>query len=263
MNRSILNELFLSFKKKNIYLFCILTFLILMKVYNLNISQKLENIDSSYLDSIIKIYGGIEKNALLPNLIYWISLITLLLILTRSTNEILYGFDIMILSRSNSKIKWWLSKVISSILITITYSLFIVITSYILSYVILKNNNLSKLIYYPNLGSPLKLLILSICILTTGCICIITLFQFINLIFDNNPKSYIILIIISIILCVLYENNFISRLLSPLYYPSLLDLNYNIKEILSSIVFNILSTFVNICISTIIIIKKDYSKFNS
>lgn len=267
MNKIIKNQLYLLFKKKNVYIFFIIICLILMQIYNVYINQTVENINATYLDSILKIYGGIYKNTSILNIVYWILLIILLFILTENYNGIFYGFDIMLLSRSDSKAQWWISKIITSLIITVIYAFTIIILSKLLSHIVFKSDYLTEYgkIYYPNIDldmiSSIKIQLFLIGIFVTGFLSIITLFQILNLLFNNNVQSYVIFIIISIVLVILYQNNLIPRLLSPLYYPSILNLNTNTDNIFICILANILLTFINIIISTIIVIKKDYSEF--
>lgn len=175
----------------------------------------------------------------------------------------------MILSRFNSKTKWWILKVLSSLLVTILYSILIISLSKLLSHIIFESNISTSYaeIYYPNIDisliSPIKIEILLMFIFITGYISIITLFQIVNLLFNNTAQSYIFFVVLSVELAVLYKNNLIPRLFSPLYYPSILNLQSNISDILSCIGSNIILSVINIFISTIIINKKDYQKLNS
>ncbi len=262
----ILNELYLCFNKKSFNVLALTGINILIQLYIVYTNQKIEVIKASSIDGILKALGGIERNFSLFPLINWIILIGLLLLITQSSTSIMHGFDIMLLMRSNSKTKWWLCKVISLIVIDCIYALLIIIATKTLSILFFySSNQWSKYnsIYYPHIYrcniTPNQMEIIIALTLITGFFAITTLFQSISLIFNNNSKFLIVLITLSIMLCIFYTHRCIPRVISPINYPSVLDLNPSKKIYLSSILFNSTLTLFNILVGIITINKKDYS----
>lgn len=91
--------------------------------------------------------------------------------------------------------------------------------------------------------------------------CYFYIFQTINEITNNNIKIFIVFIIIMVINGILHMNNLIPRVLSPLNYPSILDITPNVGNYIKCIILNIVLIIFNTMVGSIFIIKKIYYKF--
>ncbi|MBX4262994.1 hypothetical protein K2182_24950, partial [Clostridium estertheticum] len=72
-------------------------------------------------------------------------------------------------------------------------------------------------------------------------------------------NSYVVILILCIMLGVLYMQGIIPRVLSPINYPSTLDIAPNIGSYLKNIVMNIVLSLINIAISLIFVTHSDYT----
>ncbi|MBX4263006.1 hypothetical protein, partial [Clostridium estertheticum] len=176
---------------------------------------------------ILKVCGGIDKIFYLPNLFQWILLIGILLLLVQSSTSIIGGFDTLLLMRAGSKLRWWIAKVVSLLIITFIFTIMLILITKIISNVAFPSlNKWSQYtyLYYPKIFassiSPHKMEFIIFCVLLTGFIAITTLFQTINLIFNKYANSYVVILILCIMLGVLYMQGIIPRVLSPINYPS-------------------------------------------
>ncbi|MCB2293529.1 hypothetical protein LGK95_08345 [Clostridium algoriphilum] len=207
-----------------------------------------------------------EKKYFLLNLFQWMLLISILLLLVQFSTSIIGGFDVLLLTRSGSKLKWWMAKVVSLVLINFIFTIMLMLITKIISYVVFPDINkwsACTRLYYPNIYAssidPNKMELIIFCILITGFIALTTLFQTINLIFNNFPNSYIVILILCIILGLLYSQGVIPRVLSPINYPSTLDIEANIEAYLKNIGMNIVLFSINIFISLIAVTNRDYT----
>ena len=265
MKRLILNELYSCFKKSNVYVLVFLCLSIFLQIYMLLYDKNVEKVTAINTDGLLKVCGGLDKRFFLPNLSQWMLLIGILILLVQFSTNIISGFDIFLLSRSGSKLRWWIAKVLSLVLINFIYTIMLMFITKIICYAVFKNFNqwnTYTYLYYHNIYaskiSPNKMQLIIFFILSTGFIALTTLFQTIKLIFNNYSKSYIVMLIICIILGVLYMGGIIPRLLSPINYPSTLDIVPNIQSYLKNIEMNILLSLINIVIALIVITNSDY-----
>lgn len=265
MKRLILNQLYSCYKKRNFYVLVILCLNILLQLYALIHTNNIDSVTAITTDGILKVCGGLEKKVYLLNLFQWMLLIGILLLLVQFSTSIIGGFDTFLLIRSGSKLRWWIAKVISLILINFIFTIILMFITKIISYVALPHiNNWSTYtsLYYPNIYAsnidPNKMELIIFCILITGFIALTTLFQTINLVFNNYLNSYIVILILCIMLGVLYMHGIIPRILSPINYPSTLDIVPNIKSYLKNIETNIILSLIFIVISLIVVTAKDY-----
>lgn len=265
MKSLIINQIYYSIRKKYMYLLMIPILIIIAQSYELYNINNIEGINVIYADGILNICGGVYKNFLLIKLITWLILTITLLMITQSTTCIMSGFDILLLTKAESKLKWWASKVISLIIITLLYSFFILILSKVIFSIFFTNaqvwSNYSK-VYYPNIYNstmkPREIEFMLTSVFVTGFIALTTLFQTLNSLLNNTVKAYISIFIVFIILSILYSNNLLIRALSPFNYPSILDMDCNVVTYARNIIFNILVSIINIIVSFGSIIKKDY-----
>ncbi|WP_243108684.1 hypothetical protein [Clostridium rectalis] len=243
-------------------------------IFSLNVFQlisilnqgKLDKLDIKPLDFFIKIYGGVQSDFFIFQYIHWIVIICTLLFIVENIINSYKGLDFMIINRSGFRLKWWCSKIISLFLLNIIYLIVIIIIHKALTLLFLYPADYkiwsaySKIYYndlYNSTMNPYKLFFICLCIMLTGFIAITSFFQTINVITNNNIKIFIVLIIIIIINGILYMNNLIPRVMSPLNYPSILDIKPNIYNYLKYIDANIVLILFNTIVGSIFIIKKD------
>lgn len=270
MGTLILNELYVCINKKTIYFWLLIQFVILCPIYFVYSSSSSEGIEATTLEAALNVFGGLSKKHTILSLAFWLSIIVMLMIISYNITNVLYGFDVMLITRCGSKTKWWLSKVIAIIIINVIYSLVVIVSTKAISIIFLKNvDQLSPYsqIYYEHIYessiSPVYLKICVIAILITGFMAINTLFQNFNIIFFNSSKAYVCALIVSIFLLALYSKGAIPRWMSPLNYPSILDLDGDKDIYLHSIIFNLVLTLFNIIIGLIIINRKDYKSLHN
>ncbi|MBU3178646.1 hypothetical protein KPL47_20245 [Clostridium estertheticum] len=243
MKRLIVNELYSCYKKRNAYILVLLFLNILLQVYILIDTKNIGKVDATSTDGILKVCGGLNKIFYLPNLFQWILLIGILLLLVQSSTSIIGGFDVFLLTRAGSKLRWWTAKVLSLILITFIFTILLMVITKIFASSI----------------NPHKMEFIIFCVLLTGFIAITTLFQTINLIFNKYANSYVVILILCIMLGVLYMQGIIPRVLSPINYPSTIDIATNIESYLKNIEMNIALFLINIAISLIFVTHSDYT----
>lgn len=265
MKSMIYNEFCMCFNRKNLKVLLLIELYIIAEMYNLYRSITIENINALDVDGILKICGGLYAPFSLFNIIGWLLIISVLIFISSNNISIMNGFDMMVLSRASSKGKWWISKIMSLIIINVFYTLVVIITSKIFSFIIFKPSNKWSIytsVYYPNvynsLITPMKLEIIIFFMLLTGFIALTTLFQTVNMIFNNDSKIYVVLIIISLSLAILYTQGLIPRVLSPLNYPSILDIVTIKTSYLKYLSTNIIFIIVNVLVSLMVVTNKDY-----
>ncbi|MFX0549700.1 hypothetical protein ACOAKC_10245 [Hathewaya histolytica] len=264
MKGLVLNELYLYIKKKNLYLLGVIQIIILISIYMVYSSSNAELLRTNYIDGVLRVCGGIEKEFFLIYFCQWFIILGILIAISQNNAEIKDDFDLMILIRAESRIKWWTSKLLSLAIVVFIYVLLLLLEGYILSIIIFKNTpSFSKYssIYYPNIsefqGSFYTLQAIVITIITTGFLAISTLFQTISVAFNNNKRCYTTLIVVTIILGMLYNKGLIPRQLSPMHYASSIDINPNIKSYISYISFNLVVFLGSSFIGGILVGKKD------
>lgn len=265
MKRLIINELYSCYKKMNVYILILLSLAIFLQVYILINTKNIQGITAITSDGVLKVCGGLEKDFYLPNLFQWLLLIGILLLLVQSSTSIIGGFDVFLLTRAGSKLRWWTSKVLSLILMTFIFTIVLMVITKIYSKIAFPTLNKWSTythLYYPKIFassiSPHKMELIIFCVLFTGFIAITTLFQTINLFFNKYANSYIVILILCIILGVLYMQGIIPRVLSPINYPSTLDIATNIESYLKNIEMNIALFLINIFISLMFVTHSDY-----
>lgn len=264
MKGLLLIETALILKKKNILFIYILGFFIFLQVFLFISTKNIEEANAIISDGALSIYGGLYKNFSLINILNWMTVVGLLLIIVQSNNSGIEGLNTILLLKVGNKIKWWFSKIISLFFLNFIYAILLVLgTRLIVSLFCESSIYWSKYtqIYFNNIYNSniqtytLEILLFSI--LITGFLALTTLFHNINLI-CNNSKCHVMLTLISFILSVLYINEYIPRELSPLFYPSTLDLNANVSEYFSSIKFNVIFTLINVALGMVIVTKKSF-----
>lgn len=265
MKRLILNELYSCYKKINAYVLVFLCLNIFLQVYMIIHTKNVASVMAITADGILNVCGGLEQKFNLINLFQWMLLIGILLVIVQFSTSIIGGFDIFLLTRSGSKLRWWIAKVISLILINFIFTTMLMSTTKIISYVAfptLNKWNAYTYLYYPNIYAsnidPNKMELIIFCILITGFIALTTLFQTINLIFNNYLNSYVLILILCIVLGVLYMQGIIPRILSPINYSSTLDIAPNIESYVKNIETNIVVFSINIVVSLLVVTNKDY-----
>ncbi|MBZ9637646.1 hypothetical protein [Clostridium sp. FP1] len=265
MKQLIINELYSCYKKRNAYGIVILCLSILLQVYMLISTKNIEKVDAISTDGILKVCGGLKKNFFLPNLSQWMLLIGIMLLIVHFSTSIIGGFDTLLLMRAGSKLRWWIAKVVSLLIINFIFTIMLILITKIISNVAFPSiNKWSQYtyLYYPNMYAssinPYKMEIIIFCILLTGFIALTTLFQTINLIFNKYANSYIVILTLCIILGVLYMQGIIPRILSPINYPSTIDISPNIGSYLKSIGMNIVLFLINIIVSIVVVTHNDY-----
>ncbi|MPQ31359.1 hypothetical protein E4V42_07905 [Clostridium estertheticum] len=266
MKRLIVNELYSCYKKRNAYILVLLFLNIFLQIYILIDAKNIGKVDATSTDGILKVCGGIDKIFYLPNLFQWILLIGILLLLVQSSTSIIGGFDVFLLTRAGSKLRWWTAKVLSLILLTFIFTILLMVITKILSHIAFPAfNKWSQYtyLYYPKIFASSinthKMEFIIFCVLLTGFIAITTLFQTINLIFNKYANSYVVILILCIMLGVLCMQGIIPRALSPINYPSTIDIAPNIGSYLKSIGMNIVLSLINIAISLIFVTHSDYT----
>lgn len=120
-----------------------------------------------------------------------------------------------------------------------------------------------SLFYFMATHFPPYVLIIYIWLLfVTGIIAFCTLTQTMAIIFKNSNVFYVTLIIIFFTLGEIYIQGYIPRELSPINYPSFLDLfqnnNQDFSTFSNAIVFNIFFSLVNFIISLVLISRYKY-----
>ncbi|MBV4438233.1 hypothetical protein [Clostridium tyrobutyricum] len=262
MKNLILNQIYST--RKNILLVIILLLFLdsSQLVFMLN-DAKLNNVTASQLDFLIRIGGGIQQNFNLFQYIKWIIVICTLLLLVENINNTNKGLDLMLISRTDSRFKWWSSKIIALILLNIFYVVLFFGMQKLISMIFLPSTNIWSsylkiyyLKFYNSSLAPKEFQIIILGILLTGFIAISTLFQTINLIFSSNEKVFIIAVIVFLISGVLYMNRSVPRVLSPLNYSSTMDILPNIQCYARSIFLNIILIIVNVTAGYLVVRKK-------
>lgn len=265
MKNLILNQIYSTKKNVVTSILLILFFNICQLISILN-DGKLDKLEVRPLDFFIKIYGGVHSKFFIFQYIQWIVVICTLLLIIENIINSYKGLDLMIINRSGFRLKWWSSKIISLFLLNIIYIIAIIVIYKILSIIFLCPSNYkiwstySKIYYidlYNSTINPDKVLFMCLCIMLTGFIAISTFFQTINEITNNNIKIFIVFITIMVINGILHMNNLIPRVLSPLNYPSILDITPNVGNYIKCIILNIVLIIFNTMVGSIFIIKKD------
>jgi hypothetical protein len=265
MKQLILNELYSCFKKRNWYVLLLLCLNVLLQAYKLLYTKNVEGVTAINTDGILQVCGGLDKKFFFLNLVQWMLLIGILLLIVQISTSIIAGFDIYLLTRSGSKLRWWIAKVVSLVLINFMYTIMLMIITKIICCVVFKNSNkwsAYSYLYYHNIYAsnidPNKMQLIVFSILITGFIALTTLFQTIKLIFNNYSKSYIVILIICIMLGILYMGGIIPRILSPINYPSTLDIVPDSQSYLKNIAMNIILSLINIVIGIMVVTNSDY-----
>lgn len=265
----ILNELYVCINRKVIYILILIHVVILSQMYFVY-SSSVEEMEATTLDAALKVFGGVSKEYSMFPLIGWLIVIVMLMLISKNSTSVLHGFDVMLLTRCSSKTKWWLSKVMALIIINAIYWLVIIVSTKVISLLIFENTGLMSSysqIYYEHIYessiNPNYIELFTITILITGFIAISTLFQSVNIIFFNSSKAYLSMLIVSIVLFILYSKEVVPRWMSPLNYPSLLDLKADKAIYLYSIIVNLILTLVNIVVGLIIINRKNYKSLDN
>ncbi|GAA0781412.1 hypothetical protein [Hathewaya limosa] len=263
MKGLIFNELGLCLKKRNLYLFFMIQLVIILSIVNVYNNSKEGIIEVTRIDGFLGVCGGSNRIFLLGPYVQWILKVSIIFIICEDVMGFKEGFDTMMLTRVESKIKWWLGKVITIFIIVLSYSILICIEGDILSMIVLgKANYISQYTrcYYPNIlnfnNSFLMLKFTVFIILTTGVFAVVTLVNSIGILFNSN-RSHLFIMIFLLILEVAYNSKLISRMFSPISFASTLDLNGGLKEYVSQIMFNIFISFISILTSIFLLLKKD------
>lgn len=265
MKNMILNQIYSTKKNFLISIFLVLS-LNICNVFSILNDGKLNKVKVTSVDFFIKLYGGIEGEFYLFQYIQWIIIIGIILLIIESIISSYSELDSMIITRAGFRLKWWISKITSLMILNIIYVMVIIGINKILSTLFLYSSNYKNWsdyskIYYVNLYnstiSPYKIVVICFATMLTGFMAISTLFQIINEITNSNIKILISCVVIMIINSILYTNNLIPRVISTLNYPSILDITPDIRSYINNIFLNIVLIMINTTVGSIIIIKKD------
>ena len=265
MKSLIYNEFCMCFNRKNLKILLIVLGYIFLEVYSLYSINSIENMHAIDTDGVLRVCSGINESFSILNIMKWSFLVVILICICSNNIMIVSGFDIMLLTRVSSKGKWWICRIISLIIINLFYALFVLLTSKLLFFIVFKSGNRWSdytNIYYKNIFnsniSPIKLEIIMFFILLTGLMCLTTLFQTVSIIFNNNLKVYVMLIIISLGLFILCEQGTIPRVMSPFTYPSIDNITFHNYGYIKSLLSNLILTVINVLVSLFIVINKDF-----
>lgn len=263
--RQVLVNLYFWLERKNLYLLILLLAFIVLQIYLLHNVVIVMDAEATPIDAALRIYGGLGKTFALSNLVNWVIMTVPILMLVQYNTFKLEGFDYMLLVRSGSKMKWWVSKVMSAVAVTAIYILIIVAITTLLSLAFFKDDNKWSVyasIYTPDFIHsfllPQTMSVIAICIFSTGLISFVLLFLTLHFFCDHNPKKLFGLLVFVILLSVLHMEGVVPRFFSPLFYPSTLDLAPSRGSYLTQIVFNVAFSLFNVIAGTMICIRKNW-----
>lgn len=237
----------LSFHFKSIIFITILFILISVAHVTLLLNQR-EAVN--IWDYLFLSLGGVFIYTQFVLFFGWVSIIFPVLIFVYriiGNNE---NFELLVLNRSVSRVKWWTSKFFSIFFISICYSLWYITLHIITGSIFFSTNNNWSIFFEKNFGNiyllnlkPLSLILLIWLLFTSGIVALSSLAQLIIIIFKNSNSANLIITIVLLLLGQGYVWGFLKREFSPLIYSSFIDLfqsRHDLSIYFNMIIYNIL-----------------------
>lgn len=217
----------------------------------------------------LSIYGGMNK--LFNPMEYgkWIVLNGFMLLLVLYQHSAMGSLDMMLLARSTSRGMWWTAKLMSAVLISLIYSILIVLCTNGLAGLFLLSSDQWSLVteaYFPGIYdselSVSSLRIASIIIFITGNLAMVTLFLTLNIACAFQPRR-IFGVVIGFVICTgVYVGGGWPKLLTPMLYGSTLDLPASIQNYGGVIVSNLVVILVSIISGYVLVRKYSISSYS-
>ncbi len=217
------------------------------------------------LDFFFFTIGGWQSPLLFSFILGWSFLILVLLYLSVFSSTSIEEFGGIILNRIQSRVNLWATICITQFLLSLIFFVLIVIVYNIVSYILFDFKlALSPYTFefyesWAKSNIPIKMIIFLICmIFISGLYSLFMLTQVILNLSLNRKSIYISFIFISIATGFFYIYTGLSRIFSPIFYPSTISIEFNLQRIWLIFVFHIVIAISCIVIGGFLYKKKSF-----
>lgn len=213
---------------------CLLTtmfFTLLSFAHAFNLLSNSTLISVNLWDYLLISMGGVFVHGRFWMLFGWISTIAPMLFYIYYLVGATGDFDIFVLTRIGSRGRWWMAKFLTGICLVVLYSILYLFVHLIIGTIFFSVepnwSSFSQLNYVQILQlriQPALLISFVWLLFVTGIMAFSIFAQAITIVFKNSSTVFIILTIMLLVLGEAYFLGFLPRELSPIIYPSFVDL---------------------------------------
>lgn len=208
-----------------------LVFILLSVFQALTLFNYSNGISTNIGDYFLLSMGGVLVHDNLSRQLAWIGTVIPILFYIYHLVGFAGSYDIFILTRLKSRLRWWNAKFVSMMILVVLYGIWLSFIHFIVgmgffpikqSWGSLIENQLS---FVSNLQqSALQINFLALLTFLSGTLSFCSLVQYFAVLFRNSHVYYVGVMIATVLLLGFYSQGLMARFLSPLNYSSLLDL---------------------------------------
>lgn len=184
----------------------------------------IKNEQGNLTDFILYALGGWQYPMTILSIIQWLMLILLVLLVSQWSYIGSHAWVIMVINRYKSRVYWWFSNCIAQLFICILVIL-IIITGHLIAGTVFFDNYLGwgsytlKQYFFASDPNPIPFLVVGFFTLLSGMYALVLLQMVVKNIFYIEGASMILFMIL-ILLGFAYIYHHLPRILSPVFYPS-------------------------------------------
>ncbi|MHB8061076.1 MAG: hypothetical protein ACYDG2_00370 [Ruminiclostridium sp.] len=246
-----------------------LVFILLSVFQALTLINYSNDMSTNIGDYFLLSMGGVLIHDNLSRQLAWIGTVIPILFYIYHLVGFAGSYDVFILTRLQSRLRWWKAKFVSMMILVVLYGVWLSFIHFIVgigffpieqNWGTLIENQLSFIFNLQQSASQINFL--ALLTFLSGTLAFCSLVQCFALLFRNSHVYYVDVMIASVLLFGFYSQGLIARFLSPLNYSSLLDLlqteNQGLRSTNDFILYNMIIFILCFILGLIFIRKSNF-----